>query len=88
LSRYRAWVTIPVWDRIGNKMNQKTLDAKLAIENYEYKNNAMQLLNNSGVNVLNVRFFKESIVADVILYFEDEKERHYNCEYPISIINK
>jgi hypothetical protein len=63
-------------------------DAKYTIEVHEYKANAMQLLNNSGVTVRNVKFHKDSVTADVILYFEDVKERHYNCEYPLSLFNK
>jgi hypothetical protein len=48
----------------------------------------MQLFNNSGVSVRNLKRIKGGYKADIILFLDDIQERHNGMEYPDELINK
>jgi desulfoferrodoxin (superoxide reductase-like protein) len=72
-------------------MNKKLRKiAKEAIGQYEYYMNGMQRLSNTNVKVTNIRHRKSDdiYIADITLYFGDDTERHINCEYDDSVIQR
>ena len=66
----------------------KFIDIRAKIHDYEYNANQMQLFNNSGVSVRNLKRIKDGYKADIILFLDDIQERHNGMEYPDELINK
>lgn len=62
-------------------------EARYLIEIHEYRENALNLLNHSGVDVRNLKRIKGGWTADVVFYFEDIQERVNNCIYPDNLLN-
>lgn len=54
------------------------------IEDLEYSQNRMNLLNGTSVEARNIKIRDKKVIADVYLIFEERTEKHLDVEYNLS----
>jgi len=70
---------------IKEKMNpQQFKQIKQTIENLEYYQNRMNLLNSTSVEAKNIRIRGNKIIVDIYIIYEDRVEKYLDSEYNLN----
>jgi len=70
-------------------MNQEIIKIiKIKIEEFEYVQNKMNLLNGTSVEARNLRIRGNKAIANIYLIYEDREEKHFDIEYDINKLCK
>lgn len=66
---------------------EQITEVKKKIEDFEYVKNGMHRINNSSVDVRNVRIRGDKALADVYLIFEERTENYPDEEYNLNLLD-
>lgn len=70
-------------------MNKEEMNKiRIKIEEFEYVQNRMNVLNGTDVGVRNLRIRGNKVIADIYLIYEDRTEKHFDIEYDINKLCK